>query len=138
MRRAPIALSLLTMMAGARFAAGADKPSFAGLWRGTSVCQIKDSPCRDEGAVYTVKKGARAGSFEFSGDKVVEGKRTFMGLLECGPGAESDSLVCRQGDAAVWTWTLEGDAMRGTLVYRGQLYRKVQLTRDSSFAPAAQ
>lgn len=131
MRRLSITLGLLMMMTGEHFAVGADKPSFVGLWKGTSVCQIKDSPCRDEGAVYTVKKSsAAADSFEFSGDKVVDGQRTFMGLLECRSGAESDSLVCLQGDAAMWTWKLEGDSMSGTLVHHGQLYRKVQLRRE--------
>jgi hypothetical protein len=108
--------------------ASAEKPSFAGVWKGTSLCQIKDSPCHDEGAVYTVKTGATPDSFEFSGNKVVEGKSIFMGLLECKPGSESDSLTCRQNESE-WTWKLQGDSMNGTLMYRGQLYRKIRLTR---------
>jgi hypothetical protein len=52
-----------------------------------------------------------------------------MGVLECKLGSESDSLVCHQDDAAVWTWKLQGDSMHGTLMYRGQLYRKIALTR---------
>jgi hypothetical protein len=93
------------------------------------VCQIKDSPCHDEGAVYTVKPGTTPGSFEFDGNKVVGGQETFMGVLECKLGSESDSLVCHQDDAAVWTWKLQGDSMHGTLMYRRQLYRKIALTR---------
>lgn len=122
-------ISLLALQAGAWAVASTEMSSFAGLWKGMSVCQIKDSPCHDEGAVYTVKKGVDADSFEISGNKIVDGQQIFMGLLACKLG-ESNSLVCRQGDDAVWTWKLDGDSMSGTLVYRGQLYRKIQLTRE--------
>lgn len=113
---------------GALVSASGQKPSFVGVWKGTSVCQIKDSPCHDEGAVYTVKKGTTPDSFEFSGDKVVDGQEIFMGLLECKAGSEGDSLTCRQNDSA-WMWKLQGDSLNGTLTYHGQLYRKITLTR---------
>lgn len=103
-------------------------PSFVGVWKGTSLCQIKDSPCHDEGAVYTVRATA-PGSFEFLGDKVVDGKEQFMGTLECKAGTDSNSLVCKRNDDTVWTWKLQGDSMSGTLMYRGQLFRKMSLTR---------
>ena len=133
MTRSRIGVRLLSIAAAltccVSLSAWAETQSFVGVWKGISVCQIKDSPCRDEGAVYTVKKGTAADSFEVSGNKVVDGRETFMGLLQCRLGSQSDSLICQQGEDAVWMWKLQGDSMSGTLTYRGQLFRKISLTR---------
>jgi hypothetical protein len=117
-------------MVCASIAAAAETASFVGVWKGTSACQVKDSACHDEGAVYTVKKGAAPDSYELSGNKVVGGQETFMGVLQCKVGTESDTLVCRGGDAMVWMWKLKGDSMNGTLTYQGTLFRKISLTRS--------
>ncbi len=92
------------------------------------MCQIKESPCHDELGAYHVKMPA-PGRFEFTMNKMVNGKEEFMGTLQCSQGDDSNSLVCRQNESAVWTWKRMGDAMSGTLMYRGQLYRKITLTR---------
>jgi hypothetical protein len=76
-----------------------------------------------------VKKGATPDSYDLSGNKVVDGKEIFMGSLNCKSGTETDSLVCRQSDIALWTWKLKGDSMSGTLELRGELFRKIELTR---------
>jgi hypothetical protein len=128
-----VSLLLLTVASALEFctcpSASAQRSSFTGLWKGSSVCQIKDSPCHDEVAAYTVKKGNAPDSFEFTMNKVVDGQEELMGTLACKIGNDSNSLVCRQNDVTVWTWKLLGDSMSGTLIYRGQLYRKIQLTR---------
>ena len=36
--------------------------SFVGVWKGDSVCQIKESPCHDETSVYYVSKSAQRAS----------------------------------------------------------------------------
>jgi hypothetical protein len=35
----------------------AQGPSFTEVWKGDSLCQIKDSPCHDEASVYYVSPG---------------------------------------------------------------------------------
>jgi hypothetical protein len=121
----PLLIALTALAARAAFP---QDVSFEGLWKGDSLCQIKESPCHDEVGVYHVKKTA-PGSFEFAMNKVVGGKEEFMGSLQCSPGEDSNSLVCHQNESAVWTWKVKGDSMSGTLMYRGQLYRKITLTR---------
>ena len=49
-----------------------DDSSFAGVWKGDSVCQIKDSPCHDETSVYYVSRGAGPNDFQMKMNKVVE------------------------------------------------------------------
>jgi hypothetical protein len=60
--------------------AGED-PSFLGVWKGDSVCQIKDSPCQDEASVYYVSKGAKPNSFQMKRNKMVQGKEVTMGTV---------------------------------------------------------
>jgi len=35
---------------------GVPAQSIEGVWKGTSLCQIKDSPCHDETVVYHISK----------------------------------------------------------------------------------
>ena len=56
--------------------------SFAGVWKGDSVCQIKDSPCHDEASVYYVSKSAQPDSFQMRMNKIVDGNEETMGTCE--------------------------------------------------------
>jgi hypothetical protein len=42
---------------------GGAEASFAGVWKGDSVCQIKDSPCHDEVSVVLRVEGRRTQQF---------------------------------------------------------------------------
>jgi hypothetical protein len=73
----------------------AEVPSFVGVWKGDSVCQIKDSPCHDEASVYYVSKGAESSSFQMKMNKMVDGKEETMGNVNCKAGSDNRSYVCR-------------------------------------------
>jgi len=103
--------------------------SFVGVWKGASVCQIKDSSCHDEASVYYVSKGAEADTFRVNGNKVVGGKEVSMGTLTCKAGSAAGSYICRSDEVTVWSWRLNQDVLDGELQYRGQLYRKIHLMR---------
>jgi hypothetical protein len=107
---------------------GADA-SFAGVWKGDSVCQIKDSPCHDEASVYYVSKGTESNSFHMKMNKMVDGKKETMGTVTCKAGSDNGSYVCRLNELATWTWQLNKDVLDRVLQYRGQLYRKIHLVR---------
>lgn len=107
--------------------AGAEA-SFPGVWKGDSVCQIKDSPCHDEASVYYVSKGAEPNSFQMKMNKMVAGKEETMGTVNC-KASDNGSYVCRLNELATWTWRLDKDVLDGSLEYRGQLYRKIHLIR---------
>lgn len=103
--------------------------SFAGVWKGDSVCQIKDSPCHDETSVYYVSRDADTNNFQMKMNKVVDGKEETMGTVNCRADSNTALYVCRLNEVSTWTWRLSKDVLDGELQYRGQLYRKIHLVR---------
>jgi hypothetical protein len=108
--------------------AGED-PTFPGVWKGDSVCQIKDSPCHDEASMYYVSKGSEPNSFQMKMNKMVQGKEVTMGTVNCKAESNTGSYICRLNDLSSWTWRLNKNALDGDMQYRGQLYRKIHLIR---------
>jgi hypothetical protein len=66
--------------------AGGEDTSLAGVWKGNSVCQVKESPCNDEVSVYYVSKGVEPDNFQMRMNKVVDGKEQTMGTVNCKAG----------------------------------------------------
>src|SRR5882757_133982 len=120
--------SILALSPNSPHSAG-ESPSFTGVWKGDSVCQIKDSPCHDEASVYHVSKGAEPNSFQMKMNKIVQGREETMGTVNCKADSNTGSYVCRLNDLSTWTWRLNKVALDGELQYRGQLYRKIHLIR---------
>ena len=54
---------------------------FEGTWKGTSLCQIKNSPCHDEVVVYHISKDSTGKSYEVIANKIVDGKEDYMGTI---------------------------------------------------------
>jgi hypothetical protein len=107
----------------------AARPSPAGTWRGTSVCTPGHPACHDEVVVYRIRAvGAR---FEISASKIVQGQEESMGIVTCDYAAETQMLGCPT-TYGVWSFTLSGQTMTGTLVARGELFRRVTLSRAAS------
>ena len=55
--------------------------SFEGVWKGTSLCQIKNSSCHDEVVVYHISKDSSGKGYEVIANKIVNGKEDYMGTL---------------------------------------------------------
>jgi hypothetical protein len=123
--------SILPLSSNALYSSttASEDPSFAGVWKGDSVCQIKDSPCHDEASVYYVSKNTEPNSFQMKMNKMVDGKEVTMGTVSCKACSNSGSYVCRLNDFSTWTWRLNKNVLDGDLQYRGQLYRKIHLIR---------
>jgi hypothetical protein len=102
----------------------------AGVWRGNSVCQVKDSPCHDETNVYRITAIAgKAGAYSVSGSKVVDGKEIGMGSSEWHYDAAKHELVSSM-PAATLRFIVDGDKMDGTLtLLQGTVYRKIHLVK---------
>lgn len=110
-----------------------DDSLIVGTWKGTSICQIKSSPCHDEIAVYHIQKGEKSGTFRIVGNKMVNGKEEDMGILDCTLDPSSNLLTCNfKSSESVWQFKITGRKMDGTLYVRGQLYRIIKLTKESS------
>ena len=99
-----------------------------GVWKGTSLCQVKNSPCHDETNVYYITKGNSDDSCSIRANKIVNGKEEEMGTLPCRIDKENNEIISSSHNAK-WTFKLKGEKLEGTLVYQNSLYRVIELSK---------
>ena len=106
------------------------EPQIAGVWRGSSVCMVKDSPCHDEVNVYSFSAViGKPGTYSATASKAVGVESFAMGTREFKYDAENHTLESAM-PAAVLRFTVGGDKMEGTLTLRdGSVYRRIHLVR---------
>jgi hypothetical protein len=108
----------------------------AGTWRGTSLCQIKPSPCNDEQVVYRIKALVRPGAYELVMNKMVNGvEQPMSGTLDATFDARTSILTAtsydRQHRPSIWRFVLSGDHLSGKLTTTdGKVYRLIEVTRS--------
>ena len=69
------ARSVLVIAAASQLMFAQGKPAIAGIWRGQSSCEQKQSACREETVVYRFSPlQDKPGSFSVSADKIVEAR----------------------------------------------------------------
>jgi hypothetical protein len=104
------AMVLFAQRAQAQATTTASNP--VGVWRGTSKCLVRPSPCRDEVVVYRITRLA-TDSVSIDARKIVDGSEEEMGLLACrlAPGA---SITCTMRNG-VWRFTVRRDSLVGEL-----------------------
>lgn len=125
-----IALTIVCLVNGS---ASAQRSSLAmspiGVWRGTSLCLVRPSPCRDESVVYRITRIKATDSLSVDARKMVNGQEEQMGVLGCGFEASAGRVTCTipQG---VWRFTIRGDSLVGELRHPdGTKYRDVRTAR---------
>jgi hypothetical protein len=111
----------------ATLALGVQQPEPVGTWRGTSTCTPGHPACHDEVVVYRIR--AAGERFEIAASKIVSGQEEPMGNITCDYAAGTHALSCPMGNG-VWSFTIRGRTMTGTLVARNELFRNVSVTRD--------
>ncbi len=94
-----------------------------GTWKGTSLCQIKTSPCHDETVVYHISKNKGVDTFYINANKIVNGVEEEMGILPFVYNQKTKQLTSTA--YGIWTFNIEGVKLEGTLLVRGDLYRKI-------------
>ena len=100
----------------------------SGTWKGTSLCQVKNSPCHDEIVVYHVSKNKGADTFYITANKIVNGAEEEMGILPFTYNEKTNQLISTS--YGTWTFTVEAGKLEGTLISRGSLYRIINLTKQ--------
>ncbi len=112
------------------FAQGGSKPAIAGTWTGQSICQQKESACRDETVIYRISPlPDKPGLFSVIADKVVNGKAENMGTLVFRYVEDQHALICENAQG-VWRFVVEGQGMTGTLIRQdGTLFRRVSMRK---------
>lgn len=100
-----------------------------GSWRGTSICQVKNSPCHDETVVYHISKGKGMNDFVVQASKIVNGVEDDMGTIPFVYDEKKNALVSSAYDSQ-WNFKLTNNKLDGTLISQGSLYRIIQLTKS--------
>jgi hypothetical protein len=118
---------------GTSFAQGGSTadPQVVGVWRGHSVCMVKDSPCHDEVNVYRISAIAGKPRIYFvSGNKIVDGREQVMGTGEWKYDVNTHELVHKFANG-IFRLEVKGEKMEGDLkLPQGTLYRRIFLQRE--------
>ena len=123
--------SVLVITAASQLMFAQGKPAIAGIWRGQSSCEQKESACREETVVYRFSSlQDKPGSFPVNADKIVDGKVVNMGALEFRYVEDQHALVCEYAQG-VWRLSVDGHKIEGTLTRPdGSLFRRVALHKE--------
>jgi hypothetical protein len=105
--------------------------SFEGVWKGTSLCQVKNSPCHDEVVVYHISKDSTGKSYEVIANKIVNGKEEYMGTIQFTYDDKQKVFVSIDSGNARWEFKVTGNTMKGTLMNKGDLYRIVDVKKEN-------
>ena len=122
------------MIAALFLAAAVAADPIAGIWEGTSLCQIKPSPCHDEHVVYRFKKIAPQ-HYTLDAYKLVNGREQFMGAtnftLDAAGRQLSGSNTDRSGAVHPWLFTVKGTHISGKALTapNGQVFRLVEVDK---------
>ena len=85
-----------------------------GVWRGTSVCLVRPSPCNDEVVVYRIAPTKSADSLTIDARKMVRGAEEEMGVLTCRFTSGNGSLTCVMPQGT-WQFNARNDSLVGEL-----------------------
>jgi hypothetical protein len=105
-----------------------------GTWEGSSLCQIKPSPCHDEHVVYRATR-LGTGRYRIAAYKIVGGQEQFMGPLDVRFDASTHQLfgsnLDQSGSAHPWLFTVNGDHISGKALTApgGQVFRLIELDK---------
>jgi len=110
------------------------KDSVEGTWKGTSLCQVKSSPCHDENAIYHISKAANGKTYTMQMNKIVNGVEEEMGVSDGVYDEQKHTLTTttknKQGSVGVWLFKIEGKQMHGTLIIDEKtLYRVIDVKK---------
>ena len=105
--------------------------SLIGIWKGTSLCQVKNSSCYDENVVYHISKNDSPDSYKISASKIIDGKENDMGTLNFTFDPQLKVLFLVDSVKQVrWEFKLTAKEMHGTLMLKGSLYRIIDLKKE--------
>ena len=105
-----------------------DTSEVAGNWKGSSICQVKNSSCHDEIVEYNILL-SDSGTYHMAMNKMVDGKVDFMGELEFAYDAETKTLSATNA-GRIWQFTMRKNIMDGIVLWHDQLYRKIHLEKQ--------
>lgn len=120
------------MSVAALFLAAVAPDPIAGTWEGTSLCQVKPSPCHDEHVIYRVQMTAPQ-HYRLDAYKILAGKELYMGAIDLSfvPSASQlrGTIASSRGSSTVLL-DLKGNHLSGRLTLTdGTLYRRIEVDK---------
>jgi hypothetical protein len=103
--------------------------SVIGIWKGTSICQVKNSPCHDEIVIYHISKGEGIDTFNIRASKIVNGIEEDMGILPCKFERKRNQLIST-ANKGTWTFNVKDKSIDGTLILQGEVFRIIKLMKQ--------
>jgi len=125
--------AILQHLSGYAQQTAADK--IEGIWKGTSLCQVKPSACHDENVVYHISKKS-ATVYTIQASKIVNGAEEDMGTFDSVVYDKTRqtlrfTMKDQQGRNSVWLFRLDGMQMHGTLTMNeNTLFRIIELKKS--------
>ncbi|HVD59264.1 MAG TPA: hypothetical protein VNC11_00205 [Gemmatimonadaceae bacterium] len=106
-----------------------------GVWRGTSVCLVRPSACKDEVVVYRITRTNAADTLSMDARKIVNGGEQEMGVLTCSFAAPNGSMTCSIPNGT-WQFRIRNDSLVGELrVANNKKFRDVRARRSHDRSP---
>ena len=108
------------------------KDNITGTWKGTSICQVKSSPCHDENVVYHISTAGNSKNYSIQASKIVNSVEDDLGTLAASYDETQHTLTVTMKDkrSSVWLFKIDGKQMHGTLTVDGKiLYRLIELKK---------
>jgi hypothetical protein len=125
-----VAVGVLARRGPAQATATAGTADPIGIWRGTSVCQVRPSPCHDELVVFRITRAKARDSISMDARKIVDAREEEMGILACRLAALGASFTCTIPNG-VWRFTIRRDSLIGDLrLLDGTKYRDIRAARS--------
>jgi hypothetical protein len=124
------ALIILATHASALGFAAPQISDLVGDWTGTSLCQVKPSPCHDENVVFRFSK-PHENKITVQADKIIDGKPVTMGAGEWTYDKSTGTLTWQipRGD---WKLIVNDATMDGTLIVPDNVvFRKIHLKKSN-------
>ena len=136
--RVPVAAFFLLARLAQGEGHGGGTVEIVGTWSGSSVCVDRQAApaCNDEQVVYEINASSgKPNTVSAKADRVVDGKRVSMGVLEFTHDAKNGSWTSELDTPrlhALWRLTVNGAMLTGTLTLLPSkaVVRKVDLRRD--------
>ena len=100
-----------------------------GVWRGTSICTQRASPCNDEVAVYRITRANTSDSLSVDARKIVNGQEEETGVLGCRV-VSGTQFRCDMPNG-IWYFKIRRDSLIGDLrLPDNTKYRDVRTARS--------
>jgi hypothetical protein len=110
-----------------------DDSLLIGTWKGSSICQVRPSPCNDEISICHVTKSEKPNTYHMVMNKIVNEKEEDMGVEDYTFDSSKKTLTTRDDKYKVTiNFNVLGNRMEGTLLYQNKIYRVIKLTKVGS------